>query len=36
MYAAQRMFIHEEDDALREKFGRQYAEYRKNVMIKFL
>jgi protein-S-isoprenylcysteine O-methyltransferase Ste14 len=36
MYAAQRMFIHDEDDALREKFGRQYEEYRKKVLIKFL
>lgn len=36
MYAAQRMFIREEDDALREKFGRQYEEYRSKVLIKFL
>jgi protein-S-isoprenylcysteine O-methyltransferase Ste14 len=36
MYAAQRLFIHEEDDALREKFGGQYDEYRKKVMIPFL
>ena len=36
MYAAQRLFIHEEDDALRQKFGGQYAEYRKKVLIKFL
>jgi protein-S-isoprenylcysteine O-methyltransferase Ste14 len=36
MYAAQRMFIREEDDALRQKFGRQYEEYRKNVPVKFL
>ncbi len=36
MYAAQRMFIHVEDDALRQKFGRQYDEYRKKVVIKFL
>jgi protein-S-isoprenylcysteine O-methyltransferase Ste14 len=36
MYAAQRMFIHEEDDALREKFGRQYEEYRKKVLVKYL
>lgn len=36
MYAAQRMFIHEEDDALREKFGGQYEEYRKKVLISFL
>jgi protein-S-isoprenylcysteine O-methyltransferase Ste14 len=36
MYIAQRMFIREEDDALREKFGGQYEEYRKKVLIKFL
>jgi len=36
MYAAQRMFIHEEDEALQEKFGRQYNEYRKKVLIPFL
>ncbi len=36
MYVAQRMLIREEDDALREKFGRQYEEYRKKVLIKFL
>ena len=36
MYAAQRMFIHEEDEALREKFGQQYEEYRKRVLVKFL
>ncbi len=36
MYTAQRVFIHEEDDALRAKFGRQYEEYRKKVLIKFL
>jgi len=36
MYAAQRMFIREEDDALREKFGGQYDEYRKKVLIPFL
>jgi protein-S-isoprenylcysteine O-methyltransferase Ste14 len=36
MFVALRMFIHEEDDALREKFGRQYEEYRKKVLIKFL
>ena len=36
MYVAQRMFIHAEDDALREKFGRQYEEYRKKVLINFL
>jgi protein-S-isoprenylcysteine O-methyltransferase Ste14 len=33
MYAAQQMFIHAEEDALREKFGRLYEEYRKNVLI---
>ncbi len=36
MYAAQRMFIRDEDDALQEKFGGQYEEYRKKVLIKFL
>jgi protein-S-isoprenylcysteine O-methyltransferase Ste14 len=36
MYVAQRMFIREEDDALRAKFGRQYEEYRNKVSIKFL
>jgi protein-S-isoprenylcysteine O-methyltransferase Ste14 len=36
MYAAQRMFIYEEDDALREKFGREYEEYRKKVLVKVL
>ncbi len=36
MYVAQRMFIHAEDNALREKFGRQYEEYRKKVLINFL
>lgn len=36
MYVAQRMFIHDEDDVLREKFGRQYEEYRKKVLIKSL
>lgn len=36
MYAALRLFIREEDEALREKFGRQYEEYRKKVLIKFL
>jgi protein-S-isoprenylcysteine O-methyltransferase Ste14 len=36
MYAAQRMFIHAEDDMLRETFGRQYEEYRKKVLIKYL
>jgi len=36
MYIAQRLFIHDEDDALRQKFGKQYEEYRKKVLIKFL
>jgi protein-S-isoprenylcysteine O-methyltransferase Ste14 len=36
MYIAQRIFIHAEDDALREKFGRQYEEYRRDVLVKFL
>ncbi len=36
MYAAQRAFIHEEDDALREKFGGRYEAYRNRVIIKFL
>ncbi len=36
MYVAQRMFIHEEDAMLRAKFGSQYEEYRKKVLIKFL
>jgi protein-S-isoprenylcysteine O-methyltransferase Ste14 len=35
-FAAHRLFIREEDDALRQKFGRPYEEYRKNVLIKFL
>ncbi len=36
MYIALRVFIHEEDDSLREKFGTQYDDYRKKVLIKFL
>lgn len=36
MFAAHRMFIHAEDDYLRQKFGKQYEEYRKKVLIKFL
>jgi protein-S-isoprenylcysteine O-methyltransferase Ste14 len=36
MFAAHRLFIHEEDEALRQKFGRQYEEYRQKVLIKFL
>ncbi len=35
-YVALRMFIHEEVNALQEKFGVEYVEYRKNVLIKFL
>ncbi len=35
-YVALRMFIHEEVNALREKFGAEYNEYRKSVLIKFL
>jgi protein-S-isoprenylcysteine O-methyltransferase Ste14 len=30
------MFIKEEDDILRQKFDKQYKEYRKKVLIKFL
>lgn len=36
MYLCQLRFIHEEDDFLRQKFGRQYEEYRQKVLIKFL
>jgi protein-S-isoprenylcysteine O-methyltransferase Ste14 len=36
MYLCQMRFIHEEDDHLRQKFGKQYEEYRKKVLIKFL
>jgi protein-S-isoprenylcysteine O-methyltransferase Ste14 len=36
MFVAQRMFIKEEDDILRKKFDKQYMEYRKRVLIKFL
>jgi protein-S-isoprenylcysteine O-methyltransferase Ste14 len=36
MFVAQRMFIKEEDDILRQKFDKQYKEYRKKVLIKFL
>jgi len=36
MFVALRIFIHEEDDALREQFGLQYEEYRKKVLITFL
>lgn len=36
MYAAQRISIHEEDDTLKQKFGSQYEEYRKKVLIKYL
>ena len=35
-YAAHRMFIHEEDEFLRQKFDGQYEEYRKKVLIKVL
>jgi protein-S-isoprenylcysteine O-methyltransferase Ste14 len=34
-YAALRAFIHEEVTALQEKFGAEYSEYRKKVLIKF-
>jgi protein-S-isoprenylcysteine O-methyltransferase Ste14 len=36
MYLCQLRFIHEEDDYLRQRFGEQYENYRKNVLIKFL
>lgn len=36
MYAAQHMFIHEENEALQEKFGQQYTEYKRRVLLKFL
>jgi protein-S-isoprenylcysteine O-methyltransferase Ste14 len=36
MYAAQRMFIHQEDADLRNKFGSVYEEYRRKVLLKFL
>ncbi|MGZ4862205.1 MAG: methyltransferase family protein [Halobacteriota archaeon] len=35
-FIALRIVIHEEDDALRKKFGKQYEEYRKKVLIKVL
>ncbi len=35
-YVALRMFIHEEVTGLRKKFGTDYYEYRKKVLIKFL
>jgi protein-S-isoprenylcysteine O-methyltransferase Ste14 len=35
-YVAFRIFIHGEDDVLREKFGIQYDEYRERVLLKFL
>lgn len=35
-YAALRIFVHEEANALREKFGFEYEEYRKRVLIKSL
>ena len=36
MYVCLRVFIKEEDNNLREKFGDKYDEYRKKVLIKFL
>jgi protein-S-isoprenylcysteine O-methyltransferase Ste14 len=36
MYVSFRYFIKSEDDYLRQKFGRQYEEYRKKVLLKFL
>jgi protein-S-isoprenylcysteine O-methyltransferase Ste14 len=36
MFAAHRLFIREEDESLRQKFGKAYEEYRKRVLIKFL
>jgi protein-S-isoprenylcysteine O-methyltransferase Ste14 len=36
MFVALRIFIHEEDNTMRKKFGRQYEEYRQKVLIKFL
>ena len=36
MYAAFHYFIKGEDDYLRQKFGQQYDEYRKKVLLKFL
>lgn len=36
MYLCQLRFIHEEDDYLRGKFGKQYEEYRKQALIRFL
>ena len=36
MYICLRIFIKEEEDSLREKFGDRYDEYRKNVLIKLL
>lgn len=35
-YVALRIFIHEEVNTLREKFGTEYDEYRKKVLIKFM
>jgi protein-S-isoprenylcysteine O-methyltransferase Ste14 len=36
MFAAHRLFIREEDDFLRQRFGKKYEEYRKNVLIGWL
>ena len=36
MYICLRLFIKEEEDVLKEKFGDKYDEYRKNIPIKFL
>jgi protein-S-isoprenylcysteine O-methyltransferase Ste14 len=36
MYLCQVRFIHEEDDYLRNQFGKKYEEYRKKVLIKWL
>ncbi|HLN88968.1 MAG TPA: methyltransferase [Candidatus Binatia bacterium] len=35
-YSALRMFIHKEVNDLRDKFGNEYDEYRRKVLIKFL
>jgi protein-S-isoprenylcysteine O-methyltransferase Ste14 len=36
MFTAQKAFIPEEVTALKEKFGRQYDEYKQKVLLKFL
>jgi protein-S-isoprenylcysteine O-methyltransferase Ste14 len=36
MYLCQRRFIHKEDEHMRKKFGKQYEEYRKKVLIRWL